>query len=59
MIACFCEENVYKMLRVLQERDEDEDEDEDTKEAAFAVFLSSKEKCFPLWEQKSCEDSDR
>jgi len=50
MIACFCEENVYKMLRVLQERDEDEDED--TKEAAFAVFLSSKEKCFPLWEQK-------
>jgi len=50
MIACFCEENVYKMLRVLQEIDEDQDED--TKEAAFAVFLSPKEKCFPLWEQK-------
>jgi len=52
MIACFCGESVYKMLRVLQERDEDQDEDEDTKEAAFAVFLSPKEKCFPLWEQK-------
>lgn len=49
--SCYCEENVYKLVSTLKERGH-------SLETVFAVFISNKDQCVPLWRQSAGREED-
>ena len=51
--SCYCEENVWKLCRRLQE------EEDHHLQSASAVFISNSGRSVPLWSQKSGRGAEK
>jgi len=50
--ACFCEENVYKLIQKVSE------DHPESLQNTWAVFISNSGRCVPLWSQKAGREGD-